>query len=356
MAYGAGMDARATGTGSRWGRRTLVTGLAVALAMGACQPMAPVRAPALHLAATPVDGVLQGAFVGDGPDRATLRRRIDAFEALAGKRLALVHVFIDATGGFPTDACDEIVAGGASPLLSVAFPGANLDPLLAGAYDQAFRDFAAAARRWGRPVLLRWGWEMNAGHPWSGLRNGGADGGPARFVAAWRRLRQLAGGTANLVWVWCPDAWGLGPHETWNDPGAYYPGSAEVDWLGIDGYAWPSSSGHPPMAIFNDETLAANLLSRYQAANKPIIVAETGADREDPRAAEWTRQLWQDVGRLIGLRAICWFHRDQDGAHWALAPGTAVAQAYRDGVQAPWIWPSGWTAGRSPWRWPERLL
>jgi hypothetical protein len=308
--------------------------------------MAPRAAPNLRLAALSADWVMHGAFVGDGPDRATLRQRISRFEELAGKKLAIVHLFIDGTGGFPTDACNEIRAGGAMPMLSVAFPGRSLEPLLAGRYDDDFRDFAAAAAAWGQPILLRWGWEMNAGHPWSGVRNGGADGGPARFVAAWRRLRQLAGGVSNLVWVWCPDAWGLGPHEAWNDPGAYYPGSAEVDWLGVDGYAWPVSSNHPPMAIFNDLTLAANLVSRYQDADKPIIIAETGADRDDPRGAEWTRQLWGDVGRLLGLKAICWFHRDQDGASWALEPGTAVTEAYRQGIQATNIWPP---TVRSPW-------
>jgi hypothetical protein len=318
--------------------------LAALLAVSAC--LAPAPPARLRLAAVGQAGVMHGAFVGDGPDRATLRQRIDAFEQLSGKKLAIVHLFIDATGGFPAAACDEIVAGGALPLISVALPGRSLAPILAGDHDAAFRAFAEGAVAWHRPLLIRWGWEMNAGHPWSGKANGGSDGGGARYVAAWRRLRQLAVSASNLTWVWCPDAWGLGPHEAWNDPGAYYPGAAEVDWLGIDGYAWPVSSNHPPLAIFNDQTLAARLLSRYQDANKPIIIAETGADRTDPRAADWTTQLWADVGRLVGLRAICWFHRDQDGAHWALEPDTAVTRAYRAGVQAPYVQPANRTVSR----------
>jgi hypothetical protein len=336
--YLASMSMASFGDRPQWHRRRLLALLAALLTILACQSQ-PVPRSGLRISAAPADWVMHGAFVGDGPDRATLRKRIDRYEALTGKRLAIVHLFIDVTGGFPAAACDEIQAGGATPMLSIAFPGQSLDPILAGDEDSAFRDFATAAAAWGRPVLLRWGWEMNAGHPWSGVTNGGADGGPARYVAAWRRLRQLAAGATNLVWIWCPDAWGRGPHETWNDPGAYYPGAAEVDWLGIDGYAWPSSSQHPPLAIFNDQTLAANLLTRYQDTNKPIIIAETAADRDDPRGAAWTRQLWLDVGRLIGLRAICWFDRDQDGAHWALGPDTEVTQAYREGVQAPYVWP-----------------
>ncbi|MBC7546084.1 MAG: hypothetical protein H7338_25425 [Candidatus Sericytochromatia bacterium] len=291
---------------------------------------APVAGPA---------AVAHGAFVGDAPDRKTIRRRIADFEGLVGKKLGIVHLFIPVAAGFPQAACDEIRAGGAMPLISIAFAGdKSLDPILDGTNDAAFRTFVTDAAAWGSPILLRWGWEMNGGHAWSGLRNGGADGGPARYVTAWKRLRALAGGLPNLTWVWCPDAWGLGPDEVWNDPGFYYPGSDQVDWLGVDGYGWRVSSDNLPLAIFNGVRLAGNLLSRFQQTGKPIIIAETAADRTDEQGAAWTASLWQDLARVKNLKAICWFNRDQDGSYWALEADKPVTASYRSGVAGPHIW------------------
>ena len=333
---------RLTTCGARWARPLAVT-LATVLSVDACQRPTAQSLPAslsgrVSTEPGPVAAVVHGAFVGDAPDRATLRRRITDFEALTGKNLGMVHLFVPITGGFPAAACDEIRAGGATPLVSVSFPGESLDPVLAGTYDADFQRFVAQAAAWRSPILLRWGWEMNGDHAWSGLRNGGADHGPARFLAAWRHLRALAVGATNLTWVWCPDAWGLGPDETWNDAGAYYPGTDQVDWLGADGYGWQVSSDNPPLEIFNGLRLAGNLLSRYQVAGKPFIVAETAADRSDPRGGAWTESLWRDLARVKGLRAICWFNRDQDGAAWALQPGDPVTEAYRAAVATPIVW------------------
>lgn len=320
--------------------------VALVLAIAACAPVDnPLLLPAADAAEAPKPPpVVHGAFVGDAPTKAKLREQIDAFEGLAGKRLGLVQLFIATKDGFPKAACDEIRAGGAVPMLAISLPGAKLHEILAGSHDGTLRAFAAGAADWPGPVLVRWGWEMNGDHSWSGKQNGGEQAGPATYRRAWAHVRQQMAGAKNLQWVWCPDAWGMGPHEPWNDAGNYYPGHEQVDWLGVDGYGWAVSSHNDPLAIFNDEKLAGSLLSRFQQTGKPIIIAETGADRTDPRGPVWTERLWEQIGRYPGVRAICWFNRDQDGAHWRLEPGSALALSYRKAVASDHVWgpPATW--------------
>ena len=131
-------------------------------------------------------------------------------------------------------------------------------------------------------------------YPWAGANNGGANGGPAKYIAAYRHVHDLfvADGATNVYWVWCPLVADV-PAEAWNHWTNYYPGDAYVDWVGLDAYNWGNSSSCCTWQSFTE--LVTDLYNDY-AGKKPIILPETvvgrgrrqqgGVDRRSAAAAQ----------------------------------------------------------------------
>lgn len=279
--------------------------------------------------------MLHAAYPGDLPANDPLGPVRD-FEGLTGKGLAVVHWFIPLSDGFPTATCEALRRHGSLPMISVSPGTYSLEQLARGDGDAAMRRFAREAAAWGHPFILRWAWEMNGKSiPWSGLRSGGPGMGPARYVSVWRRLHGIGRqqGMTQASWMWCPDAWGMGPGVGWNHWREYWPGTAYVDWLGTDAYRWPTATDHPLLAMV-DGPLAADFLTETGRLfpDKPVMIGETGTSNRDPASAAWVRQAFRDLGRLPQVRAICWFNKDQDGVDWQLRQGTVTTRAYRDTV------------------------
>jgi hypothetical protein len=289
---------------------------------------------ALTAAAERPVGVWHGAYAGDWPAGDPLRP-VRAFEAQTGKGLAIVHGFVAVADGFPREACEAINRHGSLPMVSVSPGRWSLEAIARGDADADLRRFSKQAAAWGKPFLLRWAWEMNGKTiPWSGMRNGGPGLGPARYVAVWRRFHRIGAetGMRQARWVWCVDAWGMGPAAGWNHWSAYWPGEGVVDWLGIDAYRWPRTPEHPFMELI-DGPLAGDFLSAAPAQyHKPVMVGEWASSNRDGGSAPWIRAALGALGRHPAIGAICWFNKNQDGVDWALQPGTAATAAYRDSV------------------------
>ena len=291
----------------------------------------------LALGSGPLPGpaIWHGAYAGDlvGPEPLAAVRD---FEAQSGKGLAIVHSFVALDDGFPRATCEAVWRHGSLPMVSVSPGHWSLEALARGEADVAMRRFAREGAAWGKPFLLRWAWEMNGkGIPWSGLRNGGPGLGPARYVAAWRRFHRLSreSGMRQARWVWCVDAWGMGPAVGWNHWSAYWPGEAYVDWLGIDAYRWPHTPEHPLMELI-DGPLAADFVSQAPAhcGDKPILIGEVATSNGDPGSAAWIRASFAALARQPAIAAICWFNKNQDGVDWQLRKGTAATDAYRAAI------------------------
>jgi hypothetical protein len=279
-------------------------------------------------------GVWHGAYAGDLPAGDPLKP-VRAFEARTGKGLAIVHSFVALSDGFPRAACEAVHRHGSLPMISVSPGRWSIEAIASGEADADLRRFSVAAAAWGKPFLLRWAWEMNGKTiPWSGIRSGGPGLGPARYVAAWRRFHRL-GRTAGMHgarWVWCVDAWGMGPHAGWNHWSSYWPGEAYVDWLGIDAYRWPNTPEHPFVDLI-DGPLAGDFLSRAPGRyGKPVMVGEWATSNRDPGSAPWIAAACEALSRHPAVGAICWFNRNQDGADWSLQDGSAATTAYRQAM------------------------
>src|SRR2546429_9938464 len=115
-------------------------------------------------------------------------------------------------------------------------------------------------------------------YPWDGFHNGGANGGPAKFVAAYRHIHDVftSVGPSRVEWVWCPNV-GDAPAEPWNHDRNYYPGDDYVDWLCVDGYNWGTTQSWSAWTSFHD--IFASWYADFASAGKPILIGE-GAPTE----------------------------------------------------------------------------
>ena len=234
-----------------------------------------------------------------------------------GRGQRIVHRFYPWSGYLPTDDPDLPADG----VLLMSWHGAPYRVVNNGSSDRMIASVATKLAGMRRPVMLRWGWEMNGDwFGWDGMHNGR---NPAGYVAAWRRLRRIFDrhGARNVAWVWSPN-WRSTPNAEWNQMRHYYPGDAYVDWVGVDGYNF---AGESPQELF------AGVCATY-GRRKPIVIAETAAVGNATVRARWIKQLADFVHVTPSIGAVVWFDTDtQPGTSHNFRPDTdaRTLAAYR---------------------------
>ena len=185
--------------------------------------------------------------------------------------------------------------------------GSYLPLINRGKFDEFFRQWARDAKKDGRRVLLRFGFEFNGNwFTWSG--------DAVAFVAAWRRAYDIFQqvGATNVEWVWAPNVVSV-PDTAENDMHRYYPGDAYVDWIGVDGYnfgddydlwhKWQSFE-----EIFDD--VLTDFQVRYR--DRPVMITEFGCAPGKPGQREqWIRAAYESLRRWPQVKAAIWFNYDK---------------------------------------------
>jgi hypothetical protein len=189
----------------------------------------------------------------------------------------------------------------------------TLDAINAGKFDDDLKTWAAGAKAFGAPLLVEWGTECNGDwFAWNGKWNGGAQG-PAKFVSAWRHIVKLMrdAGAANITWVWHVDS-SDDPDVKWNRFENYYPGDDYVDWLAVSAYGAQTPTEKEPAMRIRDLLDAAYPRLAAVSAGKPIILAEFGCTRGNPKvdAAAWARDALADIlsHRWPRICGFCWWN------------------------------------------------
>jgi hypothetical protein len=299
-----------TGRRSLAALAALAAVLAVAIVMlvinlpggGASQePTSPPVAVSPNAAAPamPAKGAYFGAWVG--PAVFTQPGRIQAVDALQqqiGRRLDIVHIYLQQDGVFPTSSDLAFVRQGSMLLVSWALNDSR--GIAAGQYDAAIRQRAGEIKAIGRPVFLEWRWEMDRPN----LR--AQVGSAADYIAAWKHIRRLFAQqhADNVAWVWCPSARGF----TGGYAGAYYPGNAQVDWVCADAY--PGGGSLHPFA-----DVVRPFLAWASHHPKPIMIGEYGVpQRFSPQErAQWLRGAARTIMAYPRIKAAVYF--DGPGVH-----------------------------------------
>jgi hypothetical protein len=293
LATGAGCGGgRRAGSGRSGGATASATASALPGAGGAGSKATPTPAAARYPVPTP-GKVILGAYLDQSglSERQSLARRRQQL----GRDYRILHWFYDWTDGLPAtlDPPARVI-----PMLS--WTGATYASINSGSQDRLITQAARDIARYGRPVLLRWAWEMNGSwYAWSGSNNGN---NPACFVAAWRHVHDIfmANGATNVGWVWGPN-WYSKPEAAWNALSAYYPGDGYVDWIAISGY---SDGAQTPENLFG-------AFYREFAGRKPLMIAETSAvDRGGRVKADWIDLLHTWIAAHPQIAALVWWDTD----------------------------------------------
>jgi hypothetical protein len=292
------------------------------LLRGRPERAAPVERPPGSLA--PRTGALLGAWVTPPGDFTAAGRRdaVTRLEADLGRQLDINHHFYPWSKPFPTDDERWDLRQGRIPMIS--WGGTDTVRVTSGAEDGLIRARADAVRALGRPVLLRWFWEMD------GRRHRQVVHSPAQYVAAWRHLRAIfaAEGADNVRWVWCPNAIAFAKGTA----APFYPGDAEVDWVCADGYYGPSK--HQSFAqIFE-------AFHRWGGrTGKPLMVGEFGAtEHEDGEKAHWLRDASAALKiRLPRIAAVVYFDAAKEEYDWRVATTPTSFQAFKAMATDPYF-------------------
>jgi len=308
--------------------------LAVALA---------IALPALSVLTGPAAGdeprppVVVGTFEPGGGS--TLAGNLATYISTAGRAPDVVNYFTDwDPKPFPSANLGVIAQTGATPLVTwqpqqfgrlgptTADPAHSLAAIASGADDAYILDWARAAKAYGAPLYLRLAHEMNGSwYAWGR----GVDGNTAEeYVAMWRHVHDLFDqvGATNVRWVWCPNV----IYTSGSDPEPFYPGSAYVDVVGLDGYNLGGEASPPTWLSFSsifDPTL--DTLPSY-AAGKPVWIVETGSSDVGGDKPAWLRDMFGTVASDTRISGLLYFDEKGTG-DWPLSTSAAAGQAYADG-------------------------
>jgi len=202
----------------------------------------------------------------------------------------------------------------------------GLAQIAAGAYDFYIDEWARDAVKFGSPLMVRLGHEMNDPYryPWGPHNNARED-----YIAAWRHVvgRFHAAGAYDVVWVWSPHV----SYEGWE---WYWPGDDVVDWVGTGVLNYGTVAYWSRWWSFDEifgrhyETLAA--------FGKPIMIAEFGSLAVGGDRAEWYEHALRDLEtRYPRVRSLLFFHVDHDqtvsyqALDWGFADDPVIVQAIR---------------------------
>ena len=241
-----------------------------------------------------------------------------------GREQRIVHVFYAWHDTLP----DHLswLPKRAYPMIS--WRGTGHGPILNGSSDGQIARNARRLRRFGRPLLLRWGWEMNGSwYAWSAAHNGDDASG---YVRSWQRLHDIfrEEGADNVSWVWSPN-WNDSPDEAWNRMDEYYPGDTYVDWVGVSGY---NLRRETPQTLFKP------IYDAY-TSRKPLMITEVGAqDRGGRTKADWIDLFSAWCRQNPGVGAVTWFDTDtHPGYHekWRIDTDPESLAAYRRMARHP---------------------
>jgi hypothetical protein len=227
----------------------------------------------------PVPVPATGAYLGAYHDPLNSNSKATVAEVLSnlpkfnkqiGRNLGIVHVFQPWAGGWVRNETLGQIADsqGAIPMISWRC-GDTDERVASGADDLLIFSLAQQLKRYGRPVLLRWFWEVNLLHGRSCLGPGPVKEQARRYRAAFQRMHQIFDmvGARNVGLVWCAST-AVSSGQRLDD---FYPGDTYVDWIAADGY----SRRHLGKDGFRAQFL--EWYDLFKDRGKPLMVAETGA-------------------------------------------------------------------------------
>ncbi|HEV2857817.1 MAG TPA: glycosyl hydrolase [Solirubrobacterales bacterium] len=260
----------------------------------------------------------------------------DLFERHAGKRVAILNQG-QIWGQWDKAEVEATAARGTIPLVTMGLPdGVTLEAIAKGSQDATIKQWAQAAKAFGRPFLFAPWWEMNGGwYAW---------GKSPYFIAAWRHFHDVVvgQGATNVTWTWLVNSIWSDPTST---PAPYYPGDAYVDWTALDSYNWGENPAQPDRWITPNQTINPTLkIIREVAPTKPVAIVENAASEYGGNKADWIREMLTTyLPHHPEIKAYLWFNWNflKRGVRhdWPIESSTPAQQQFRQAVQSGFFVP-----------------
>lgn len=207
----------------------------------------------------------------------------------------------------------------------------SMQRIAAGYYDNYIIEWAKNVKKFGKPLYLRWGHEMNdpTRYPWGTSFNQ-----PEDYVLAWRHVHQIfkEQGANNVIWVWSP-------HLSYQGIASFYPGDDYVDMVGCtvlnygNAVAW--SDWWSIQYIFGHHYAA------IQAFKKPIMIAEFGSLNEGGDRPEWYKTSFNAIAdQYFDVKVLLFFNYSNDktvsdkALNWSLNRDKQSLQILRDQIKS----------------------
>jgi hypothetical protein len=299
----------------------LLTMLAVTFSMQDIKAQTSLTLPP---AGTYYHGVYPGGQSGTEDDLTP--NDVTSYEQSVGTKVAWVYFSNNwyVSSLFPLKTVTWIREGGAVPFIRLMLrssadnptpdPRYTLDAILAGQFDAELNAWGQAAKRFGTPLIVEWGTEMNGSwFAWNASWND-PETGAEKFRLAYRHIVETmrAQGATNITWVFHANG-DDDPDQSWNALETYYPGDDVVDWLGVSLY-----SAQTPQDTYwttFSEQLDAVMPRLTALTDKPVFVLEFGATKNNPLGdqAVWADEALSTLfsNRYPSIKGFSWWNE-----HW----------------------------------------
>ena len=257
--------------------------------------------------------LLWGAYVGQNPGD------LAAFESQVGKRVDVQSYFMAWGDDFPDGIAAALAPRGNTLLLYWLQTGASLDDILGGKYDAYIAAVAQEAKDYGSPVIFAPFHEMNGNwDSWSGTVGTNT---PAKLIAAWRHVRTVFGVVPNAKFMWIVNS-GSVPDTPGNAIGAYYPGGAYVDYVGVDGFNF----NRPPLSW--DEIFSPQLMTQLASYGKPIFISSTGSV-PGANQMQWIADMAAGVKKYPRIVGWIWFNKSDGTDNFLVNASSETLAAFK---------------------------
>jgi hypothetical protein len=303
--------------------------------------------------APPQTGVLSGVAIDGAPLGKPGMTAWDKWTSLVGRRAHFIMWYADWSSGFQGFAMTNAYDRGATPVITWEMKNRQADihyaDVLGGKWNKYIDTWAAAAKADGRPLMLRFGHEMNGNwYGWSGAANGASLAAAGQFIATWKYVhdRFARAGATNVTWAWCVNTESV-PNATWNAIENYYPGDAYVDWTCADGYNWGTSQTIANAGwVSHWQSFDELFATTYQrilaiAPSKPFMIGEFASSELGGNKAQWIADASSRMHAAYpGLRAFIWFNYNKE-TDWRVESSTASLTAFKSSFvnDAYFAWP-----------------
>ena len=234
-----------------------------------------------------------------------------SYSTVSGQSPDVANYYLDWGSSYPQTFFSRAQTAGATAFLEIE-PWINAQgndtcsgsgPTMAaiGANGSAIQSYAAsigsAIASAGEPVIVTFAHEFNVSgqYPWAQSDCEGTTA--AQWVSAWDAVRNDVDSTANglAYFMWVPNVFN-GAGGTVVDPTPYWPGAANVDMVGVDGYP-QSEYGETTFAnTFADTfSIIQGLPGESTIAQPKIFVAETNFSPLDSGSYESIPNMVSDI-------------------------------------------------------------